>query len=162
LVEAETRPLLTQGADGSADQGLATIFSATADVAGQQVAAGGAPVRVGVGPQAGTQAVILVSVDNRGPGRGHSCPSAVLAGISPRYAGATSGALTAAIQVGNVVGVAIIGIIFCGSLGAAERTASPYPKAFGAGLIYLICVAFAVAILIQLLPRQPTRSNGRK
>src|SRR5262249_3031188 len=88
-------------------------------------------------------------------------PSTVLAGISPRHAGAASGVLTTAIQVGNAVGVAIIGIIFYGSLGAAQRAASAYPRAFGASLIYLICLAIGVAILVQLLPREPGTQRAR-
>ena len=87
--------------------------------------------------------------------------STVLAGISPRQAGAASGVLTTAIQVGNAVGVAIIGIIFYGSLGAAQRAASAYPRGFGASLIYLICLAIGVAILVQLLPREPGTQRAR-
>lgn len=82
--------------------------------------------------------------------------SVVLAGIAPRHAGAAAGALTAASQVANALGVAIIGIIFYGVLGRSGGR-DAYPNAFGASLIYLTAVAVAVAALIQLLPRDPDR-----
>jgi EmrB/QacA subfamily drug resistance transporter len=82
--------------------------------------------------------------------------STVLAGIPPKYAGAAAGVLATMLQVGNALGVAIIGIIFYGALGTGQsRTSakSAYPAAFGASLIYLIVLAVAVAALLQMLPR---------
>lgn len=80
--------------------------------------------------------------------------SAVLAGIAPRYAAAAAGALATMLQVGNALGVAIIGIIFYGALGQGQTSArSAYPFAFDASLIYLIVLAVAVAALLQVLPR---------
>ncbi|MGI8553688.1 MAG: MFS transporter, partial [Dehalococcoidia bacterium] len=78
--------------------------------------------------------------------------STVLACISPRHAGAASGVLAAMQQVGNAVGVAIIGVVFYGALGSGRRGA--FADAFGAGLIYLIALAIAVALLLRLLPRR--------
>lgn len=76
----------------------------------------------------------------------------VLAGLSPRHAGAAAGVLSTMQQVGGAVGVALIGLIFYGALGrAAPRSA--YPYAFGTGLLYLIVLALAVTVLVQLLPR---------
>jgi len=78
--------------------------------------------------------------------------STVVAGLPPRHAGAAAGMLTTMQQVGNALGVALIGLIFYGALGhAALRDA--YPRAFNASLLYLIALAVAVAVLIQLLPR---------
>ncbi|MGZ6388599.1 MAG: hypothetical protein ACXWQZ_04985, partial [Ktedonobacterales bacterium] len=54
-------------------------------------------------------------------------------------------------QIANALGVAIIGIIFYGTLAHASRL-SAYPQAFGASLIYLIALALAVSALTQLLP----------
>lgn len=82
--------------------------------------------------------------------------SLVLAGLPPRHAGAAAGILTTMQQMANALGVAIIGLIFYGTLGpAAPRSA--YPQAFSSSLFYLIVLAVAVAVLIQLLPRGRTR-----
>ncbi|MGZ3715565.1 MAG: MFS transporter [Ktedonobacterales bacterium] len=78
--------------------------------------------------------------------------SLVLAGLPPQYAGAAAGVLATMQQVANALGVAIIGIIFYGTLAHASRL-SAYPQAFGASLIYLIALALAVSALTQLLPR---------
>ena len=78
--------------------------------------------------------------------------NAVLANVAPKYAGAGAGVLTTMIQVGNALGVAILGIIFFGTLGQTGAQ-SAYPLAFNASLIYLILLALAVAALLQILPR---------
>lgn len=77
--------------------------------------------------------------------------SMALAGLAPRHAGAAAGVQSMVQQVANALGVAIIGIIFYGSLGhAGQRDA--YPHALDASMIYLIFLALAVAVLIQLFP----------
>jgi len=78
----------------------------------------------------------------------------VLAGIAPRDAGAASGVLGTVQQGGNALGVAIIGLIFYGSLGHTGRRGA-YADAFGGSLVYLIVLVVAVAALMQLLPRKP-------
>jgi EmrB/QacA subfamily drug resistance transporter len=78
--------------------------------------------------------------------------NAVLASVAPKYAGATAGVLSTMIQVGNALGVAILGIIFFGVLGETS-TQSAYSSAFNASLIYLVFLAVAVAALLQILPR---------
>jgi EmrB/QacA subfamily drug resistance transporter len=75
----------------------------------------------------------------------------VLAGVSPQHAGAASGVLTTAVQVGGAVGVAVIGVVFYGALGSGGP--GLYPGAFAASLVYLVAVAVTVAALIQLLSR---------
>jgi EmrB/QacA subfamily drug resistance transporter len=82
--------------------------------------------------------------------------STVLAGLAPRYAGTASGVLTTVIQVGNALGVALIGIIFFGALGRGEG----YADAMRASLVYLVALAVAVAALLLLLPRSP-RAGSR-
>ena len=82
--------------------------------------------------------------------------STVLAGIASRHAGAAAGVLTTAVQVGNALGVAIIGIIFYGALGHTGRREA-YTHAFSASVLYLIASALAVAVLIQLLPHDADR-----
>ncbi|WP_433250779.1 MFS transporter [Streptosporangium sp. CA-135522] len=73
----------------------------------------------------------------------------VLARVTPAHAGAASGVLSTAQQIGNSLGVALIGIVFyaaaesAGFLGAFERS-----------LPYLIGVELLLALLVQLLPRR--------
>ena len=76
----------------------------------------------------------------------------VLASVAPKYAGAAAGVLSTMIQLGNALGVAILGIIFFGALGQTSAQ-SAYPSAFNASLIYLILLAVAVAAMLQILPR---------
>jgi EmrB/QacA subfamily drug resistance transporter len=76
----------------------------------------------------------------------------VLARVPADQAGAASGVLTTALQVGNSLGVAIIGVLFYGALGHAG-TASSYQSAFGSSLVYLVGGGLALALLTQLLPR---------
>jgi EmrB/QacA subfamily drug resistance transporter len=78
--------------------------------------------------------------------------SAVLASVAPKYAGAAAGVLATMIQVGNALGVAILGIIFFGTLGQTGAH-NAYPSAFNASLIYLTLLAVAVAALLQILQR---------
>ena len=78
--------------------------------------------------------------------------SIALAGLPPQHAGAAAGVLATMQQVANALGVAIIGIIFYGALGAGQGTG--YPHAFGASLVYLVALGVAVAALILLLPRR--------
>lgn len=72
----------------------------------------------------------------------------VLARVPMAYGGAAAGALSTAQQVGGALGVAVIGVLFYGRLGAG------YPVAFRAGLVYLIVAALAVVVLAQVLPRR--------
>jgi hypothetical protein len=76
--------------------------------------------------------------------------SVVLTKISAQHAGAASGVLTTALQVGNAIGVAIIGMIFYGALG--EQAAPAYASAFTPSLVYLIVMSVALAGLVQFLP----------
>ncbi|MEO3785562.1 MFS transporter [Actinocorallia sp. B10E7] len=73
----------------------------------------------------------------------------VLAGIAPHHAGAASGMLTTAQQVGGALGVGIVGVVFYGSLSGGVT------HAFQHGLIYLIAVSLTLIGLVQLLPRTP-------
>jgi len=82
--------------------------------------------------------------------------STVLARVTPRHAGAASGVLGTALQVGNALGVALVGIIFYTSLGHAGGPTA-YPRAFNLSLIFLVIIEIAVAVLIQLLPHDRAR-----
>jgi EmrB/QacA subfamily drug resistance transporter len=72
----------------------------------------------------------------------------VLARVSAQHAGPASGVLSTVQQVGNALGVALIGIVFYGALGGGVA------HAFRGSLIFLIVVELALAALVQLLPRQ--------
>jgi EmrB/QacA subfamily drug resistance transporter len=78
--------------------------------------------------------------------------SNVLSRIAAQHAGAASGVLTTALQVGNAVGVAIIGVIFYGALNG--QAPPPYAHAFALGLIYLILTSLVLAALVQFLPAE--------
>jgi EmrB/QacA subfamily drug resistance transporter len=69
----------------------------------------------------------------------------VLSRITAQHAGAAAGVLATAQQVGNAIGVAVIGVIFYSGF----RT---YTHAFAGCLIYLSCMALALAALVQLIP----------
>jgi EmrB/QacA subfamily drug resistance transporter len=72
----------------------------------------------------------------------------VVAGMEPRHAGAASGVLSAAQQVGNTIGVAAIGAIFYGAIGPD----GDFAGAFELALVAVAAVCIGVAALVQLLP----------
>ena len=74
--------------------------------------------------------------------------STVLEKVSPEHAGAASGVLSTAQQVGNAVGVAAIGVVYFGSLDSGHSI----PHAFQLGLIGLAGLSLVVAAVVQLLP----------
>jgi EmrB/QacA subfamily drug resistance transporter len=76
--------------------------------------------------------------------------SIVLARVRPEHAGAASGVLSTAMQVGGALGVAVVGMVFYRSLG----TALDYAHAFRAAIAVLVAVALAVAVAVQVLPRR--------
>jgi EmrB/QacA subfamily drug resistance transporter len=81
--------------------------------------------------------------------------STVLADMQPRHAGAAAGVLSTANQVGNTIGVALIGVVFYGSLGSG----GDFAGAFGTATLAIVGISLAVAALVQLLPgRTPRRA----
>jgi predicted MFS family arabinose efflux permease len=74
--------------------------------------------------------------------------STVLEKVSPEHAGAASGVLSTAQQVGNAVGVAAIGVVYFGSLDSGHSI----PHAFQLGLVGLAGLSLVVAGVVQLLP----------
>jgi EmrB/QacA subfamily drug resistance transporter len=82
----------------------------------------------------------------------------VVGGMDARHAGAASGVLSTAQQVGNTIGVAAVGALFYGALGPA----GDYAGAFELALVAIAAVCIAVAALVQLLPGRPapTREEG--
>lgn len=98
-------------------------------------------------------------IDGAGMGLGVApLATTVLSRITPQHAGAATGVLATGVQVGNALGVAIVGVIFYGVLDNTHR-ASAYAHAFGFSLIYLIFAGLAVATLVQLLPRTPAAAT---
>ena len=69
--------------------------------------------------------------------------------VSPQHAGPAAGVLSTVQQVGNALGVALLGIVFYGALGGGV------PHAFRGCLIFLIVVELVLAGLVQLLPKDP-------
>ena len=75
----------------------------------------------------------------------------VLSNVPPRDAGAGSGSLQAFQQVGGALGVAIIGELFFGNLGAAFATGSRQHAAFAnaASLaLWYVVASFSVVLLL--------------
>jgi EmrB/QacA subfamily drug resistance transporter len=79
--------------------------------------------------------------------------SRALAGVDPDHAGSASGLLSTMQQVGNSVGVALIGLIFYGILGPHPRPGAAYSHAFAGSMIYAVALAVIVAVLALALPR---------
>ena len=79
--------------------------------------------------------------------------SRVLLGVRPQVAGAGSGVLASAQQVGNSVGVALIGAVFV----AARHSGASIAGAFGGCLLVLAGLSLLVAGLVQLLPKTTAR-----
>jgi EmrB/QacA subfamily drug resistance transporter len=73
--------------------------------------------------------------------------SRVLSGIHPDHAGSASGVLSTMQQVGNSLGVALIGVVFYGALSAGAG----YGHAFQFGMGYTAVMALVVAFLARLL-----------
>jgi EmrB/QacA subfamily drug resistance transporter len=71
----------------------------------------------------------------------------VLSGVTDRHAAAAAGVLSTAQQVGNALGVALVGIVFYGAAGGI-------PDAFGTSLLPVLGFCTATAALAQLLPRR--------
>jgi EmrB/QacA subfamily drug resistance transporter len=75
-----------------------------------------------------------------------------LAGVDPDHAGSASGMLSTMQQVGNSLGVALIGLIFFGVLGPHPSPGPAYASAFAFSMIYSVTLAALVAGLALALP----------
>jgi EmrB/QacA subfamily drug resistance transporter len=78
---------------------------------------------------------------------------AAMGGVEPEYAGAVSGVLSTAQQVGNALGVAVVGMVFFGAVHGG------YDHALEWSLVVLVGTTAAVALLGALL--QPRRTGDR-
>ena len=70
----------------------------------------------------------------------------VMGSVESRHAGTVSGTWSTVQQVGNALGVALVGIVFFG------RIDQGMVEAFGASLVYLAATTVAVAVAAALLP----------
>ena len=77
--------------------------------------------------------------------------SVVLAGVPAAHAGVAAGVLATTQQMGNSLGVALIGILFYAGRGAA---------AFEAAMLALMLLALAVALLFQRMLRMADRGGA--
>lgn len=82
----------------------------------------------------------------------------VLAGVTPRHAASAAGVLNTAQQVGNALGVALIGVVFYSALGGAT-VPNDYAHAFTWALIPLAAFCAGTALLVQLLPKPPASAE---
>jgi EmrB/QacA subfamily drug resistance transporter len=111
-------------------------------------------VQIGDGGNIGWLVPALV-IDGAGQGLAVApLATTVLSRVKPQHAGAAAGVLTTGIQVGNALGVAIVGIIFYSVLNHTHGV-NAYAHAFAFSLIYVIFAAALLATLVQLLPRAP-------
>jgi len=144
-----------------------TVHHLTARYGRQTLAIGGVAMAVGLGmlqvavTHIGTGRDIIwlvpaLVVDGAGMGMAVAPLAAtILSRVAPQHAGAAGGVLATTQQVGNALGVAIIGIIFYAALGHGHDHS--YPAAFSHSLFYLIAVEVVLALLVQLLPRLRAR-----
>ncbi|SCG66154.1 drug resistance transporter, EmrB/QacA subfamily [Micromonospora siamensis] len=78
--------------------------------------------------------------------------STALATLPSSHAGAASGVLSTSIQLGNALGVAVIGIVFYNTLGSGA-SAVAYSDALRLSTVCLLALILAVATLAWWLPR---------
>jgi EmrB/QacA subfamily drug resistance transporter len=78
----------------------------------------------------------------------------VITGLAPQEAGAGAGVVTTTLQVGNALGVALIGLLFFVMLGGAPPGAA-YADAFALTLPVCAALLLAAAVLVRRLPRTP-------
>ncbi|WP_053925951.1 MFS transporter [Streptomyces chattanoogensis] len=88
--------------------------------------------------------------------------NAVLAHVRPQEIGMASGVLSTCQQVGGAVGVAIIGVLYYGSLGnAAHHDTGAYGHALTSAVIFNLALAVAISALLPLLPSPPKAAAAR-
>jgi EmrB/QacA subfamily drug resistance transporter len=84
--------------------------------------------------------------------------STVLARVPAHHAGSASGVLTTGLQVGNGVGVALIGLVFYHVLGKAPAPAD-FTDAFRACLYSIAAITVLLALIVQALPKSPATAS---
>jgi EmrB/QacA subfamily drug resistance transporter len=83
----------------------------------------------------------------------------VLAQVAPAQAGTVSGLQATIVQLGNSIGVAVIGLVFFSALGQphqphlGQAQRGGFPHAFTASLAVLAVLPLAAAVAVQFVPR---------
>jgi predicted MFS family arabinose efflux permease len=84
-----------------------------------------------------------------------SLVDAAMDGVQPMHAGAVSGVMSTAQQIGNALGVALIGMVFFGAVSGG------YAHALTWSLVALVGTTAGVALLATLLhPSRPTKATA--
>jgi EmrB/QacA subfamily drug resistance transporter len=113
------------------------------------------------GPHPGSTVPLLLPLLVAGIGMGMlTAPltGIVLAQVGPQQAGTVSGLQSTVVQLGNSIGVAVIGVVFFGALnGSPAGHGGPggIPHAFQVSLIPLAALPLAAAVAVQFVPRPP-------
>jgi hypothetical protein len=79
--------------------------------------------------------------------------STVLAGLPAQHAGVASGVMATVQQVGNALGVAVIGLMYYGALASRAGAAAAAQQAFRISLVDLFVLALAVAVVYRRFSR---------
>jgi EmrB/QacA subfamily drug resistance transporter len=83
----------------------------------------------------------------------------VISGLEPREAGAGAGVVTTTLQVGNALGVALIGLLFFALLGTAAP-GDAYADAFAYTMPVCAALLLLAAMLVRRLPRTPFEASN--
>lgn len=111
-------------------------------------------VHFGVGGNIGWL-IPALAVDGAGMGLAVApLASTVLTRIPPKHAGSAIGVLTTGVQVGNALGVSLIGVIFYRVVADTPGRIG-YAHALNSSIVLLLGIALALILLVQLLPRTP-------
>lgn len=88
----------------------------------------------------------------------------IISGVAPQDAGSASGMVTTTMQTGNVLGVALVGLLYVTALGTPGAGAHALAQASGHAFAITLPVSAAVlviaAILVQRLPLGPDSSGN--
>jgi EmrB/QacA subfamily drug resistance transporter len=83
----------------------------------------------------------------------------IISGVEPAEAGAASGVVTTTLQVGNVLGVGLTGLVFFGLVGAGQGDAV-YAAAFGRTLPISAVALLIAAVFVYRLPITPFEAQN--
>ncbi|WP_030791485.1 MFS transporter [Streptomyces sp. NRRL S-920] len=83
--------------------------------------------------------------------------SLVLEGVAPGHAAAASGVFSTGQEMGNALGIAIIGVVFFDQVGE-HPSAQGYTDGFGFSLYVQAGICVLVAVLVQFLPRKAEKA----
>jgi hypothetical protein len=83
----------------------------------------------------------------------------IIAGLSPADAGAGAGVVTTTLQMGNVLGVALGGLLLFTLVGG-DQSAASYATAFGEALPVCAALLLVAALLVHRLPLAPLQAQN--